>query len=146
MLTPGAVSMLEKGSARALSYTEPAEVTEYLDSHPEIFYVVPTPRQKYPAQYADPMAVPTMPENRTNTGGWETLTPARMEFLNSHGVSNPIKDLIDNPGMLFFGEYKFDQFTEYYNKWYAKEGKKIVFEEADKFEDTGIYRVVTVDL
>ena len=146
LLTPGAIRGLEAGSARALSYTEPAEITEYLDSHPEIFYVVPTSRQKYPAQYADPLSVPTMPENRTNTGGWETLTPARMDFLKSHGVSNPIKDLIDNPDMLFFGEYKFDQLSEYYNKWYAAEGKRIIFEEVDNINETGIYRIISVDL
>jgi len=102
--------------------------------------------QKQPATYLDPFAVPVMPENVTNTGGWETLTPARMDFMKSHGVNNPIRDLIDNPNVLFFSEYKFDELTEYYNKWYAPEGKRIVFEKVDEVLDTGIYTVRTVDL
>jgi len=145
-MTPIAARILNAKAAHNTTQVEAPEHTEYFAEHPDMFYIMPTAVQKQPATYLDPFAVPVMPENVTNTGGWETLTPARMDFMKSHGVNNPIRDLIDNPNVLFFSEYKFDELTEYYNKWYAPEGKRIVFEKVDEVLDTGIYTVRTVDL
>ena len=145
-MTPKAVKKLNAKAANNKYLIEAEEHTEYFASHPDLFFVMPTTVQKQPATYLDPFAVPTMPDNVTNTGGWETLTQARMDFMKKYGVDNPIKDLIDNPDVLFFSKYKFDELTEYYNRWYGSEGKQIVFEKVDEAGDTGIYRVVTVDL
>lgn len=144
-MAPGAVDRLNGKAANIKYVVEDPEHTEYFRQHPDKFYVMPTSVQKQPAEYLDPFAVPTMPDNVTNTGGWETLMPSRMEFLRRHGVENPVKDLIDNPDMFFFSKYKFDELTEYYNKWYGSEGRRIMFEKVDEAGETGIYRVVTVD-
>ena len=145
-MTQPAIKILNAKAAHNATLVEAPEHTEYFSEHPDLFYVMPTAVQKQPATYLDPFAIPIMPDNVTNTGGWETLTPARMDFLRSHGVENPIKDLIDNPDMFFFSKYKFEELTEYYNKWYAPEGKQIVFEKVDEAGETGIYTVRTVDL
>lgn len=144
-LTPKETGILNAKAEHNKSVVEKEAYTEYFAEHPDAFYVMPTSLQKQPVTYLDPFAVPVMPDNVTNTGGWETLTPARMDFLRSHGVENPIRDLIDAPDMYFFGKYKFAELTEYYNKWYGSEDKKIVFVKEDEVLDTGIYRIVTVD-
>ncbi|MBR0308771.1 MAG: hypothetical protein IJH92_07750 [Mogibacterium sp.] len=142
---PKEMRILAAKNAHNAETVETAEVTEYLENHPDSFYVVATSIQKYPAEYLDPLAVPTMPDNQTNTGGWETLTPARMEFLESHGIYNPVKDIIDRPDCYFFGRYKMDMLKEYYNKWYGGDGKTVVFEKADEIGSYEIFRLVTVD-
>lgn len=145
-LSPGAIKTLNAKAANNANVVEAPEHTEYFASHPDMFYVMPTSVQKQPVTYMDPFAVPVIPDNVTNTGGWETLTPARLDFMERYGVSNPVKDLIDNPRVLFFSEYKFAELTEYYNKWYAAKGKRIEFEKVDEAGETGIYKVVSVDL
>lgn len=122
------------------------EATAYLESHPDNFYVMPTPVQKWPATYLDPLAPAKMQDNCTNTGGWETMTPSRLNFLAAHGVSNPVKDLIDAPNMYMFGKYKKDMLLEYYNKWYGSEDLKIDLEKADEVDGIDVYKVVSVDL
>ena len=122
------------------------EVAAYLESHPDNFYVMPTPVQKWPATYLDPLAPAKMQDNCTNTGGWETMTPSRLNFLAAHGVSNPVKDLIDAPNMYMFGKYKKDMLLEYYNKWYGSEDLKIDLEKTDEVDGIDVYKVVSVDL
>jgi hypothetical protein len=73
------------------------------------------------------------------------MTPSRLRFLEAHGISNPVKDLIDNPDVLMFGKYKKDMLLEYYNKWYGSEDKKIVFEKVDEVSGIDIFKVVSVD-
>lgn len=122
------------------------EVAAYLADHPDTFYVMPTPVQKWPAEYLDPMAPAKMQDNCTNTGGWEAMTPSRLDFLAKHGVSNPVKDLIDSPDMLMFGKYRKDMMLEYYNKWYGSESREIRFEKVDEISGVTVYKVVSVDL
>ena len=70
------------------------------------------------------------------------MTPYRLAALEEYGISNPVKDLIDNPDMLYVGEGKQKTLTEYFNKWYCAKGEKVRFEKVDEVDGTGIYRVV----
>ena len=145
-LFPKAIRIENYKAEHNKDMTASDEVTAYLEEHPDMFYVMPTPVQKWPQAYLDPMKPAKMQENCTNTGGWEAMTPSRLSFLAKHGATNPVKDLIDNPDMLMFGKYKHSMLLEYYNKWYGGEGKEIVFEKVDEVDGAGIYRVISVDL
>ena len=142
---PKEASILAAKSAHNAEVVETEEIKEYLRAHPDNFYVMPTPKQKWPDTYLKPLAPAKMQENCTNTGGWEAMTPSRLNFLKKHGMSNPIKDLIDAPNKYIFGKYKFDMLNEYYNKWYGGEDKTIIIEKIDEVDEIGIYRVVSVD-
>lgn len=142
---PNGIDILKLGYEDDYNIVETQEMSEYLQKHPENLYIMPTPIQKYPRTLLEPLKPPTMQENCTNTGGWETLTPFRMEFLKKYGISNPIKDAIDNPKVLFFGKYKHKLFKTYYNKWYGSDTKKVKFEKVDEVGDIEIFRVITVD-
>lgn len=144
-LFPKAVKIENAKATHNNSVVASEEVAAYLEAHPDKFYVMPTPIQKWPATYLEPLAPAKMQDNCTNTGGWEAMTPSRLNFLAEHGMSNPVKDLIDNPDALMFGKYKKDMLLEYYNKWYGSEDKKIVFEKEDEVAGIEIYRVVSVD-
>ena len=144
-LFPKAVKIESAKAAHNNDVVASEEVAAYLEGHPDKFYIMPTPIQKWPATYMDPLAPAKMQDNCTNTGGWEAMTPSRLNFLAKHGISNPVKDLIDNPGVLMFGKYKKDMLLEYYNKWYGSDEKKIVFEQVDEVADIPIYKVVSVD-
>ena len=125
---------------------EPKEVTEYFAAHTDMFFIGPTTAMKQPASYLDPLEVPVPAPNVSGTGGWETMTPYKLDFLANYGVSNPVKDLIDNPGVYYFGDSKKGKMKEYFNKWYAAEGKEIIFEKVDDAAGSNVYRVVSVDL
>ena len=144
-LFPKAVKIEEAKAAHNIDTVASEEVTAYLESHPDKFYIMPTPIQKWPATYLNPLAPAKMQDNCTNTGGWEAMTPSRLDFLAEHGMSNPVKDLIDSPDALMFGKYKKDMLLEYYNKWYGSEDKTIAFEQVDEVGDIPIYKVVSVD-
>ena len=144
-LFPKAIRIEEAKATHNNSVIANEEVTAYLEEHPDKFYIMPTPIQKWPATYLEPLAPAKMQDNCTNTGGWEAMTPSRLSFLEKHGISNPVKDLIDNPDVLMFGKYKKDMLLEYYNKWYGSDDKKIVFEQVDEISDIPIYKVISVD-
>lgn len=124
---------------------EQAEITEYFAAYPDMFFIGPTTAMKQPASYLDPMTVPVPPANVSGTGGWETMTPYKLDFLAEHGISNPVRGLIDDPDVYFFGESKKGKLREYLNKWYAGDGKEIIFEKVDEVEGNGVYRVVSVE-
>jgi hypothetical protein len=124
---------------------EPKEVTEYFAAHTDMFFIGPTTAMKQPAAYLDPLEVPVPAPNVSGTGGWETMTPYKLDFLANYGVSNPVKDLVDNPGVYYFGDSKKGKLREYLNKWYGSEDTEIVFEKVDEADGNGVYRVVSVD-
>jgi len=144
-LFPKAIRIEEAKATHNNSVIANEEVTAYLAEHTDKFYVMPTPIQKWPAGYLDPMLPAKMQDNCTNTGGWEAMTPSRLRFLEAHGINNPVKDLIDNPDVLMFGKYKKDMLLEYYNKWYGSDDKNIQFEKVDEVSGIDIFKVVSVD-
>ena len=123
---------------------EPQVVTDYFAANTDLFFIGPTTVMQQPASYLTPMVPPHPAPNVSGTGGWETMTPYKIDFLANYGIENPIKDLIDNEGVRFYGAYKKDMLNQYLNKWYCDEGEEIVFEKTDEVNDTYIYKVVKV--
>lgn len=140
-----ALHSLEAQRAHTEKQIEPAEITEYFAAHTENFYIGPTTAMKQPASYLDPLEVPVSAPNVSGTGGWETMTPYKLDFLANYGVTNPVSGLIDAPGVYYFGDSKKGKLKEYLNKWYGEEEKEIVFEKVDEVAGKGIYRIVSVD-
>lgn len=125
------------------SLIEPAEMTEYISSHPDNFYVVPTSDMKQPVSYLKPLQYPTQLPNEAGTGGWETLSPYKLELLDRYGIGNPVKDILDNPDAYLIGDYKKGMLIDYYNRWYGDENTEIVFEKADEVAGNNVYRIVS---
>lgn len=139
---PGQIRFLEGRVAYNSSLIEAPEVTEYLQTHKDSFYVMPTVLNSQTQSYMTPLKAPVVADNLTDTGGWDTMTPYKLEQLRAYGINNPIKDLINNPDVYYYGDFKVQGLTEYYNKWYCKEGEKAEFIRVDDLGDQCIYRVV----
>ena len=120
----------------------PQTQIDYFAANPDKFFIGPTTSMGMSPAYADPLGRAESPANMADTGGWDTMTPYRLAALEEYGISNPIKDLIDNPDVLYVGEGKQKTLTEYFNKWYCAKGEKVRFEKVDEVDGTGIYRVV----
>lgn len=146
LLFKPALSSLEAQGKHIAKQIEPKEVTEYFAANTDKFYIGPTTAMKQPAAYLDPLEVPKPAPNVSGTGGWETMTPYKLDFLAEYGVSNPVKDLIDKPDVYFFGDSKKGKLREYLNKWYGSEGREIIFEKVDEAAGNNVYRVISVDL
>ena len=141
-----AVSSLEAQGAHIAKQIEPQEVTDYFASNTDKFFIGPTTAMKQPAAYLDPLEVPVPAPNVSGTGGWETMTPYKLDFLATYGLTNPVSGLIDAPDVYYFGDSKKGKLREYLNKWYGSEGREIIFEKVDEVAGNGVYRVVSVDL
>ena len=139
---PGQLDYLQSRVNYNSSLIEAPEVTEYLQAHPDSFYVMPTVLNSQTQSYMTPLKAPVVAANLTDTGGWDTMTPYKLEQLRAYGIENPVRDLINNPDVYYFGEFKVEGLTEYYDKWYCKEGEKAEFIKVDELADQGIYQVV----
>lgn len=122
--------------------TEAQEILDYYDAHPDQFFVVTTTTMGMPASYRTPLSRPAAPVNATDTGGWDTLTPYKLDFLAKSGVYNPVKELIDDPHMIFVGDYMVPELTEYYNKWYCDGNETIDFVKVGEVYGQNLYNVV----
>ena len=131
-------SMVEYNS----TLIETPEISEYLTSHPDNFYILPTISSGQPETYMTPLKAPLFHDNMADTGGWDTLTPYRLDHLRAHGLDNPIRDLINREGVYYIGDYKVKALTEYFNKWYCGEGEKAEFVKVDEVDDNGVYSIV----
>ena len=120
----------------------PSEQITYFAENPDKFFVGPTTSMGMSPAYADPLGRAESPANMADTGGWDTLSPYRLEALGRYGIQNPVKDLIDNPDVLYVGEGKRKILKEYFNKWYCDKGESVHFEKVDEVDGTGIYKVV----
>ena len=137
-----AKEMLDWRAAHNAGVTESQAILDYYDEHPDKFFVVPTTISGMPASYMHPLSKPVSAVNFTDTGGWDTLTPYKIAFLEKSGVHNPVKELIDDPHMIFVGDFLVPELTEYYNKWYCGENETIDFVKIGELEGMGLYNVV----
>lgn len=118
-------------------------VAEFFENNPDNFYIGPTTTMRVHKSYLDPLHIPCPEANVADTGGWETLTPYKLETLKKYGIDNPVRDLIDNDEAFFFGGSFKKELTEYFNKWYGNEDESIMFVKIDEVDGNGIYKVVT---
>jgi len=141
-MTPNAIDRLDTVCEYNKAIVEAPEVTDYFADHEENYYIGPTTTMKQPVSYTTPLSLPLAPVNVSGTGGWETLSPYKLGLLGTYGVRNPITDLLDAKNIYFFGDSKIDMLTEYYDKWYCKEGEHTEFVKVDEVNGNGIYSVV----
>ena len=139
---PGQFRYLDAMVEYNSSLIEAPEVTDYLKEHRDNFYVMPTVLNSQTQSYMTPLKAPVTADNLTDTGGWDTMTPYKLNQLRTYGIENPIRDLINNPKVYYYGDFKVKGLTQYYNKWYCKEGENAEFIKVDELADMGIYRVV----
>ena len=139
---PNAINILDYRSNAINGIVQSDEIHEYVENNSQNIYVEPTSIFSQPKEYTNPFAVPKVVYNPIGTGGWQTMTPYKIEQLESIGIKNPVTDLINNPNILFLGNYKIDELTEYYNKWHCEEGERIYFEKVDEVAGKSIYRVI----
>ena len=120
----------------------PEAQIEYFAENPDKFFIGATTSMGMSPAYADPLGRAESPANMADTGGWDTMSPYRLEALAEYGISNPVKDLIDSPNALYVGSGKKKALTEYFNKWYCKDGESVHFKKIDEVDGTAIYRIV----
>lgn len=142
VMVPQAKGILNWREDHNINVVESQELLDYWETHPDQFFVVPTTIMGQPPSYTEPMKRPDEPVNATGTGGWETLTPYKMEFLAKSGVYNPVKDLIDDPDKIYVSDYLVPELTEYYNKWYCGENETVDFVKIDETGGIELYNVV----
>lgn len=119
------------------------DFVEYLSNDKDTFYVVGTREKKSNPGYLIPWKAPdtSIDDNCMGTGSWGTKSPYIMDKLAAYGMTNPIKDLIDNDRARFIGNKNVKNLTAYLNKWYGKDGKKIYFEEVGKIDGLKVWAV-----
>lgn len=140
LMIPG-TEMLNKKRARLSGIIESEEIAEYFAQNEDKIFIGPTTVMSVHKSYLDPLSIPSPEANVADTGGWETLSPYKLAALKKYGISNPVKDLIDNEKAYFFGDSYRARLTEYYNKWYGTEGGGIGFIKVDEIDGNGIYIV-----
>ena len=64
-----------------------------------------------------------------------------MDKLAVYGLTNPIRDLIDNDKAYYIGNKRIGKLTEYYNKWYGGDGRRIYFEKRAEISGYTIWSV-----
>lgn len=119
------------------------DFVEYLSDNKDTFHVVGTREKKSNTGYLTPWKAPDtgIDDNCMGTGSWGTKSPYIMDKLAAYGMTNPIKDLIDNDRARFIGNKNVKNLTAYLNKWYGKDGKKIYFEEVGKIDGLKVWAV-----
>ena len=142
VMVPQAKGILEWRVNHNREIVESQAVLDYWEEHPDQFFVVPTTIMGQPPSYTEPMKRPSEPVNAAGTGGWETLTPYKLECLAKGGVYNPVKELVGDPDKIYVSDYLVPELTEYYNKWYCGENETIDFVKVDEIGDLNLYNVV----
>lgn len=121
------------------------ETEAYYLNDPDSLYVWDTSEKKLARVYTTPLKAPDGSDrNVTGTGSWGVLSPYMMERLGEYGVTNPIRDLIDNENAYYVGNKYIKRLSEYYTKWYGGDGG-IVLEEAGDAGGYKVWRVRTSD-
>lgn len=122
----------------------PAELAEYMAENDDIFFVFGTQEKKSSASYITPWlpADTYTDRNCMGTGSWGTMSPYVLNKLAAYGLSNPIKDLINNEKACYVGNKRIKRLTEYYNKWYAGDGETIKLIQVTSKGGFDIWKVI----
>lgn len=85
-------------------------------------------------------------KNFSNLGGWNTYSIPHIEKLQRFGITNPFRDMVDNPDVYLIGGSDLSSRISYINRHYTEKAVarcvKIVYDEA-KDTELKIYRVTT---
>lgn len=121
----------------------PDELAKYLMDNDDSFFTFATTEKKMNASYATPLLAPATGEEKNviGTGSWGFTSPYVMDKLAVYGLTNPIRDLIDNDKAYYIGNKRIGKLTEYYNKWYGGDGRRIYFEKRAEISGYTIWSV-----
>ncbi len=65
--------------------------------------------------------------------------------LEAYGLDNMFGDAVDNEDVCFIENEHVPQLTEYFNRWYAKPGEKIMLEEKAVIDGNHLWKVVNIN-
>lgn len=143
LAVPSEAKKLENRHNKFVNKTRPVELDEYFEAHSDSVFVCEVNGWNNAATYATPLRVSTnLNENEVSTGGWSTLSPYQMERLASFGMTNPVKDLINNEKAYYVGNARLDELKQYYNKWYGSGDSDIEFIPVDTVGGKKIWRII----
>lgn len=119
------------------------DAEQYLKEHKDTAYVWATYERKRTGRYIEPFLAPDESEDNVfETGGWETMSPYTLDRLSKFGMTNPIKDLIDNDNAFYIGNKHIKQLEKYLTERYAKDGESVRMVEVDKIDGLGVRKVI----
>ncbi len=78
-------------------------------------------------------------DNKCLLGGWDCNIPAVQDIMASFGISNPYRDMIDNPD-IYIVDDNIDLTLDYLREYYAPDAQAILKKEVN---DRKIYQIVT---
>lgn len=120
------------------------QLTEYLQSHQDRFFVFST-REKDTAEiYLHPEQIPAQgfEKNVLCFGGWGTESRFTLDHLKAYGLSNMFGDIIDNDKVYVVEQKNVHRLEKYFNKWYGQKGSYISFRQVDEVAGQKIWQVV----
>lgn len=136
------------GEVRASSagHVMSSEMSQYIDDNQDKYYVFSASEKKFPAVYLTPLRSPgpECEKNVIGAGSWGTMSPYVLDKMARYGISNPVKDLIDNENAYYVGNSNIAGLTEYYNKWYGAEYGEIYMYKTDEISGFGVWQVKTL--
>lgn len=120
---------------------EPVHFYELLASDQDKLYIrtvatsiprIPEPLETYPVGYLS---------NSSGLGGWSTYTKVYLTKWRNYGVTNPYRDLVDNPNLYLVSTGSPDRYIQYIRDHYAPQAEAYLV----KLTEDGypIYRVST---
>ena len=141
VLSPLSGFRIKKEEARVnipiydLIYSDPDHMYFRTKAAPTI--TIPYNFEMYPVGYH---------KNFSNLGGWNTYSVPYIEKLQNYGITNPFRDMVDNPDVYLLGGSDLSSRVNYINRHYAEDAVarcvKVVYNELKDVE-IKIYRVTT---
>ena len=123
----------------------PQELTDYITENDSSFFVFGTTEKKSSPGYLTPWKKPDTYADRNvmGTGSWGSKSPYVLDKLAAYGMTNPIRDLVDNDNAFYIGNKRIKKLTEYYNKWYGTAEKTIRMEKVATKGGFDIWKIVS---
>ena len=140
---PSEAMHLNKRYKNLVHKTRSSELDEYFDEHNDSIFVCEVNGWNNARTYTEPLRVSTNNNsNEVSIGGWSTLSPYQMNKIKKYGMTNPIKDLINNDKAYFVGNARLVELKTYYNKWYGDGENSIELIAVDTVGGKKIWRIV----
>lgn len=140
---PMEAQRVERRYASTAHRTRPTELDEYFEQHSDSLFVCEVNGWNNAKTYETPLRVSTNAQsNDVSVGGWSTLSPYQMKHLKAYGISNPIKDIINNDNAYFVGNARLSEMKQYYNKWYSNGENNIEFIQVDTVGKKKIWKII----
>ncbi len=120
------------------------ELTEYLQSHEDRYYVFSTREKDYNEIYLHPEQIPAkgFEKNMICFGGWGTESEFTLDHMKAYGLKNVFSDIINNEDVYVVEQKNVDQLEKYFNKWYGSADKVIYFKKVDEVAGQNIWQVL----